>query len=302
MPRGTCLLCDRDADLQLSHILPAFAYRWKRETSGNGHLRLGSQPNLRVQDGLKRYWMCADCEGRIGKSETLFSKHMFYPYTESSGGRFWYSRWLMRFSTSLSWRVLRFYRDEIGLNDWSAESLALVDKAELVWREFLLEKREHPGICQQHMLPLDRIENATADLAPNINRYLMRAIDMDICRGGESIFIYSKLGRFIFLGFINEPNITHWRGTKVHANEGLLEPRKYVLPSQFLDYINDKARKMAAVAGTISEKQQAKINTSFVANADKVAGSDLAEAMMADIAMFGDDAFAPDRSGTNDGR
>lgn len=180
--------------------------------------------------------------------------------------------------------------------------MALVDKAELIWRELLLEKREHPGAFQQHMLPLDRIENATAELAPNINRYLMRAIDMDICRGGKSIFIYSKLGRFIFLGFVNEPNIAHWRGTKVHANEGLLEPRKYVLPSQFLDYINDKARKMAEVAGKISKKQMAKINASFVENAEKVAGSDLAEAMMADISMFGDDAFAPDRSETNDER
>ena len=190
----------------------------------------------------------------------------------------------------------------MGLSDWSAESLALVDKAEVAWREVLLEQRGHPGIFQQHMLPLDRIENATAELAPNINRYLMRAIDMDICRGGESIFIYSKLGRFIFLGFINEPNISHWRGTRIHANEGLLEPRKYALPARSLDYINDMARKMAAVAGKISEKQQAKINASFVENADKVAGSDLAEAMMADIAMFGEDAFRSDDSGSSDER
>jgi hypothetical protein len=302
MPQGICRLCDLEADLQLSHILPGFAFRWKRETSGNGYLRFGSHPNLRAQDGIKRYWMCSGCEGLLGKSEACFSKNLFYPYTESSGGRFRYSRWLLRFCTSISWRVLRFYRDEIGLKDWDAESLTLVDKAEIVWRELLLERRPHPGVLQQHMLPVDRIENTSAKLAPNINRYLMRAIDMDICRGGKAIFVYAKLGRFIFLGFINEPNMTHWRGTKVHATEGVIEPKQYALPSAFLDYINERAINMAAVAAKLSDKQRSKINASFIANADKLVGSDLAEAMLADISMFGDDAFLADGSEASDER
>src|SRR5690349_5817104 len=112
MRHGRCRLCGHDTELRLSHILPAFVFRWKRETSGNGHLRSASEPNLRVQDGYKCYWMCGDCEGRLGKSEALFSKRLFYPWTEDSGGRIRYSNWLMHFSVSLSWRVLCFYRDE----------------------------------------------------------------------------------------------------------------------------------------------------------------------------------------------
>jgi len=59
MPRGQCRLCQADADLQLSHILPAFVFRWLRESAGGNPIRNTSTPNLRVQDGLKRYWLCS---------------------------------------------------------------------------------------------------------------------------------------------------------------------------------------------------------------------------------------------------
>ena len=115
MPRGTCILCGQEADLQLSHILPAFAFRWMRESSGNGHIRLGMEPNQRVQDESKRHWMCSKCERRLNWSETRFSRKLFHPYLAASHKPLPYSRWLIHFCTSLSWRVLRFYRDEIGL-------------------------------------------------------------------------------------------------------------------------------------------------------------------------------------------
>ena len=292
MPRGVCILCGQEADLQLSHILPAFAFRWMRESSGNGHIRLGMEPNQRVQDGPKRHWMCSPCEGRLNWSETLFSKNLFHPYLAGSGKHFPYSRWLVQFCTSLSWRVLRFYRDEIGLKDWDQEALAHVDRAEKIWRELLLEERSHPGSYQQHLLPLDRIESATGQMAPNINRYLMRAVDMDICRGGKNIFTYSKLGRFIVLGFVHEPNLGHWRGTRVHANEGIIEPKKYVLPKPFGEYLNYKARRMAELLESVSDKQQSKIDTAFHKGIDRFIGSDSYQAMHADIQMFGDEAFS----------
>lgn len=80
--------------------------------------------------------------------------------------------------------------------------------------------------------------------------------------------------------------------TKVHANEALVEPKNYVLPHPFLDYLNDKARRMAALSERMSDKQHAKVEASFRENADQFVGSDFVEAMLADIAMFGDDAFS----------
>ena len=189
MQIGTCRLCNQEADLKLSHILPAFVFRWIKKT-GSGHLRHGMEPNRRIQDGLKRYWLCSSCEDCLNLSETAFAKNLFYPYIDDSRSQIRYSRWLLHFCASLSWRVLIFYLYEIHLNDWDSESKTHVVKAEETWREFLLGSRPHPGVHQQHILPLDQIKSASGNLAPNINRYLMRGIDMDLCRGeGRNRFL-----------------------------------------------------------------------------------------------------------------
>lgn len=302
MPTGTCRLCNAEASLQLSHILPSFAYRWLRESSGNSHIRSSVEPNLRVQDGLKRHWLCANCEELFSKSETAFAGQLFHPYISASNKSYRYSRWLLHFCTSVSWRVLRFYTDEKHLENWEPEAAAHVSAAEAVWREFLLGERPNPGPFQQHLLPLDQVENTTGELAPNINRYLMRAIHMDLCRGGRNIFTYSKLGRFIVFGFVHEPNMERWRGTRVHANEGFVEPRKYVLPKALGDYLNEKAGKIASALNSVSDRQQSKINTAFRENIDRFVGSDAHTAMEADIRLFGDDAFSKRQAHSSDER
>jgi len=293
MTTEQCRLCQTDSELQLSHILPAFTYRWLRESSGNGHIRHSLEPNKRVQDGLKRYWLCSSCEELFSRSETAFAGRLFHPYLAASGRVIRYSDWLLRFCTSVSWRVIRFYRDEGHLNNWESDALGHVSEAEIVWREFLLGRRQNPGTFQQHLLPVDQISSASADLVPNINRYLMRAIDMDICRGSRSIFTYSKLGRFIILGFVHEPNLNHWKGTRVHATHGFVEPRKYMVPRALGGYLNDKATKMRDALDSVSERQKAKIDEAFRSNVDRYIGSDAFVAMNADIELFGDEAFSP---------
>ena len=292
MEKRKCLLCQNEAELQLSHILPAFVFRWLKESSGGGHIRLGMEPNRRVQDGLKRYWLCAQCEGNLNISETSFATKIFYPYLSASGEQFRYSQWLMHFCTSLSWRVLRFYLDEKALNDWSAEALEHIGKAEKTWREVLLGNKPHPEVHQQHLLPLDQLENATGKLAPSINRYLMRAIDMDLCRSEQVIFTYAKIGRFIVLGFVNEPDPKRWQGTKVNANQGIIQSKKYVLPKVFWEYVNQKANRMAELLNGVSDKQAKKIDASFKKNIKGYIESDAFRAMSADVSMFGDKAFS----------
>jgi hypothetical protein len=65
-----CRLCLKQSELENSHIIPSFLYRWLKETSGTGFLRFGRNPNRRVQDGLKEYWLCPTCEDLLGKWET----------------------------------------------------------------------------------------------------------------------------------------------------------------------------------------------------------------------------------------
>lgn len=73
MSSGICRLCQNTAELQLSHVIPAFVFRWKRETAGGGYLRMGAAPNKRVQDGIQRNLLCAACEARFSQWEGLFA-------------------------------------------------------------------------------------------------------------------------------------------------------------------------------------------------------------------------------------
>jgi len=150
----------------------------------------------------------------------------------------------------------------------------------------------HAGPFEQHILPIDRIVSSSGKLAPNINRYMRRAIAIDICRGSESIFTYTKIGRFIVLGFVHEPKPGQWRATKVNANQGWIEPKQYVLPKAFGIYLNEKAQSIGDALAGMSERQHAKVDEAFLENVDRYRESDAFQARKADIKMFGRKAFS----------
>ena len=69
--------------------------------------------------------------------------------------------------------------------------------AELGLRHKLDGRREHPGRFEQHIWPTDLIETATApgQLAPRMNEYLFRAVDMYVVHNGKRGFTLAKMGR-----------------------------------------------------------------------------------------------------------
>lgn len=291
MTIGNCLLCSEQAELQHSHVLPAFVFRWQRKTSANGHIRTGHEPNKRVQDGLKQHWLCANCEDLFSKSEGQFANRLFRPYTSDGGQTIQYTSWLAHFCASVSWRVLKHYQQESNLSDTPQMLLEQMQSAESTWRKFLLGELTNPGKHQLHLVPMDEIASTSMDLPANINRYLLRAIHMDLCQGNDLMFTYAKMGRFIVLGFVHEPQPSHWKGTKVHINEGTVGPKKYVLPTEFGKYLMQKAHSVREALDSINENQQAKIDKAFKANIGRYAESDACRAMSADISMFGTKAF-----------
>jgi hypothetical protein len=292
MQRGTCRLCRSEAELQLSHVLPAFVFRWLRESSGDSHIRQSREPNRRVQDGEKRYWLCAQCEQLLGQHEREFSIRLFRPYLESPGSIYPYSSWLLKFCVSVSWRVLLLALEESKFEDWEPEQVSRLTQAEEAWRSYLLDRTPHPGAYLQHLLPLDRIESTTRDVPANINRYLMRAVSFDLCRGRSSVFTHVKLGRFVIVGIVHEPNQTQWRGSKVHASFGHVQPRRYVVPAALGNYWSAEAGKVKSALASVSDGQQVKIDKAFRDKVEQFAGSDAFLAMKADIDMFGDEAFS----------
>lgn len=289
---GLCRLCGRERSLVDSHILPAFVFRWKRESAGGSALRSTKQPNLRVQDGLKVPFLCEECEAVFSRDEREFANKIFYPYTKDRAAQLPYGPWLLRFCTSVSWRVLKYAMEREGFARWEdSPAEELCQTAEEIWRAFLLGERAHPGDFRQQILPFDLIESSSQGASANINRYLTRATQFDVCYSKDEIFTLAKLGPIGIFGTIRQ-RPSSWKGTRVQGNQGSIGgPRKYVLPAALWTYLNEKARQSAAALAEISPKQQDLINQSILKNADAYVQSDSFRAMQADVGMFGQDAF-----------
>jgi hypothetical protein len=270
-----------------------------KETSATGYIRRSQEPNLRVQDGLKSYLLCGDCERRLNQWETQFANHIFYPLTQGTTNGALYGPWFLSFCVSVSWRVLVYYIDNSYIERVPAALTPNVHGAERAWREFLLGRLSRPGRYEQHFVPLGAIQSSTySEIPTNINRYFLRVIDVDIANNGNTAFVYTKLGPFVILGFIAIPFAKQWHGAKVYAGHGRIRPRAYTMPKIFAEYLFTKARKVAQMKENVSAGQQMKIRAAYMNDLDRAAHSDFIEAMHQDVRLFGQSAFEPPKLDT----
>jgi hypothetical protein len=268
MSMANCALCEKEAVLCDSHVLPAFAFRWMRERSISGHIRSTDNINVRVQDGLKKPWLCSDCEKLIGREEQAFATNLFHPW-QNKPVTVEYGDWLNRFCTE----------DEMA------------DLAEQSWRRYLLRQQRGVGKFEQHILPMHIIESSTIpDLPNNINRYLTGGIEMDIVGTSKTMMTFAKLGNFMIFGMISKGR-GPWEGSRVNAFHGYIGSKKYVLPKSLLGYIKERARHSSEALDGMSPKQRAKVDTSIINNIDGMADSPHLRAIRADAEMFGERAI-----------
>jgi hypothetical protein len=286
-----CKLCFKEEELQESHILPSFVYKWLKETSATGYLRFGQAPNKRVQDGYKEYWLCRQCEQRLNVWETQFAKHVFYPISEDGDVKVPYSDWLLKFCTSVSWRTLLMMKEKDHLNKFSDAHRVAVDAALSKWAAYLLDKAPNPGLFEQHLIIFD-VERTTLHGVPaNFNRYILRTVDLDVVRSNSILFVLSKMGKFFVLGFIDVPYRRQWVGTKINAQFGIIKNSGYKLPRQFGDYLIQEARRYAQIHAKISEAQRDRIDETMWRDIDRLARSGSLAAMRHDVQMAGKAAF-----------
>jgi hypothetical protein len=289
-----CHLCDRNRELRESHIIPSFVYKWLKASSGTGHIRFGETPNLRTQDGYKAYLLCGECEGLFNSWETEFANSIFHPLNQGIASTFKYGPWMLRFAVSVSWRVLTFFMKEMDLSHFPPPLQEKATVAIAQWKRFLLGATPHPSRFEQHMLPLDRIKKFThPETPPNINRYILRTVDIDTVHSGDkAAYVYSKMGRIVLVGFIEMPRPREWKGTKLHVKEGVLGSTHYILPSGFGDYFMNKAKRLITIQKSMSEKQRKTIDESYRRDSDRASSSETLKAMDYDVILFGDSAFS----------
>ena len=294
--QGTCRLCKSEGELQESHIIPAFVFRWLKDTSPTPFMRTSRAPDRRAQDGVKRYWLCHDCEQALSKLETQFANKIFHPTTKDVGYRVAYSDWLLKFCVSISWRALQLASEDSSFSDFPETHRAFAAQALHAWRDMLRGEAQHPGRFEQHLLILDEVSSYVGGpLSPNMNRHAMRSIELDIAHANDLGFTFTKMGPVAVLGFFYLPKPKEWSGGKVHVKSGTVGPTKYRLPLSFYDYLIERARKYGAVMEKLSDQQRAVADKTTSAgiekSRDKVLGSHWLKALQRDVDLFGDEAF-----------
>jgi len=187
-----CRLCLEYRPLLNSHVIPKFAFKWLKGSSGGIPIRSTDNPNKRVQDGITMKWLCSNCEQRLSKWERVFCNEIFYPFNNDSTKNIFYDENLLLFSVSLSWRATLLSIEKQGVywqRDYKEQCIAATER----WREFLNGEKRHPSKYEQHIIPIPGIIDHNCEKMPdNINRYLLRSIDLDIAHGERNLFSYVK--------------------------------------------------------------------------------------------------------------
>jgi hypothetical protein len=132
---GTCRMCAETALLEKGHVIPAFVYRWLEDTSATGYLRGATNPNVCVQDGLRRYWFCRSCERMMGRFERAFAANLFPLIVQGAPAPYPHGPWLSRFLAFVVLRVAMLHAEHDGVFDYfTPGQRALVPQALSRWR------------------------------------------------------------------------------------------------------------------------------------------------------------------------
>ena len=283
-PTGPCALCQRTSQLQRSHILPGFVFRWVKETSATPYFRESNAPNRRVQDGLTMHLLCRDCELRLSGYEDTFAKRLFHPFHNDDRIVVPYEGWLLRFCVSVSWRILQSTMLRAPQPHPNLEVHAVrIDRALERWRRFLLEEESDTGPFEQHLFPLTTVATAQGDWPPTMNRFFLRHIGLGVPMGELNALTYAKLPGFVIYGWIAPP--THdWIGSQVHV-EGEVKPGSFRIP----EYVADHWVRQANVPRQmkLSTRQQDVSDAEIRQDLGRWRASGTYRALKADVGVFG---------------
>jgi hypothetical protein len=283
---GKCQLCTNITELRNSHIIPKFVFDWLRETSP-GQIRVAHTPNQRIQDGLKVYLLCDDCEGLFSKWEKPFQETIFSPLHAldfDEPVQIHYKEWAVKYAVSVTWRVLSFYKINNELGHLSEKQRNLADEALNTWRSFLRGQVPNTGIFEQHIIPISMVaEHNMPGMSHYLNRYFLRTVDMDVACSSYSAFVYVKMGRLILFGLIQEPHPKVWLGTKLHIRKGIIGGKRFILPTGIDEYINYKASKLEGANNRLSRRQQEKVRQ--VQEMEKFKESEIYQVMVQDMIL-----------------
>jgi hypothetical protein len=291
MTQGTCRLCKKTKDLKLSHFIPKFVGKWVKGTSATGYIRFNQNIDKRAQDIVKEYWLCECCEQLFSGWEREFANRVFYPFMDKGESEARYDAWLSKFCASLSWRTLTYVRSQNS--DKSDEMSDLLDGAEAALAAYLLGDSAVLGKYEQHLYPLEGIaETNITGAPPNLNRYFLRTMQMDLLDSQSGVIIYTKLPGFLLLGLTGHEESSRMRSSRIAMKEGVLSPKSYRWPAGLAGYMFEKAREIRVTYSSMNQAQKDKITKTILDNPERFKSSRTFQAFQHDLKTFGTEAFS----------
>lgn len=289
-----CALCGNVGELQNSHIIPAFVYKWLKNTSATGFLRAGDKINVRTQDGHKEKLLCSICEKLLNKYETEFANKIFHPFINSEldkqgSGRgiikqFYYEEWLLKFLISVQWRLL--FSVELTPNDVKNSLLIQKDNFINIWRDYLLGNRSDTGNSESYLIFMQSLAKAFGNFPKNINdkinHYILRTADGTIAYSRNKLAVYSKLGPIALFSCIQPAKLKDTRDLRIRKR-GVIKLAQNLKNSEIANFIYIDRPNEVIPKWEMSDNQWQKIEDSFKSNPERVKDSLTIHAHNADL-------------------
>jgi len=196
MCKTVCQLCRKASELCESHIVPNWVFNDELRDRMKGGRFVDLSDNRYCNKALTCELLCNSCEALFGQWERPAKE-----LSRASACGTNYGPWLLKFATSISWRVVTWFqlRQPTENGDAIREVLQQphVGRALDVWRDFLLNGT------------LDRTKSHRQHLFMVAPDYPIRnAICITLGSAGEHTFVWSRFGFFGILGVLhsNKPN------------------------------------------------------------------------------------------------
>lgn len=264
---STCALCGNEDELELSHIIPKFVFRYLKKDSFTGRLRNISNPNKAVQDGDKMYLLCGNCEGLFNQRETPFSNKFFREFkADGFNGLKYDGDWLHYFITSVNWRTLYldlkgFIEDNDEGNVIDEKDLKLLIKAEQVMRDYLLGHRKDLSSIENHIFFFDDIKSIDSSKDLDSPHRMIQGSAFGytvITKDPKGIYVFANLTGVIIVTIIKKASKEKWRNSYVKPEPGIIKVPQQVSSPIFseLFYLQEQREKYL---NQMSEKQKQQI-------------------------------------------
>lgn len=272
----TCGLCRQERPLLESHLIPKFVFKWLKET-GSAYMRNPSNPNVRLQDGIKERLLCLECEQKISLTEKWFAENIFYNFLAGTNFVFPYNEELGKFVVSILWRIA-------VVSEHSFSSAVLqqhLATASEEWRKYLDEKIHPTTYNEFHFLLLP---DGWGGYQPHkyVSRYFNRDVDGHIIELEGECWVYVKFARFMFFGRI-AGEIPSFRNTEVHLGHGSTLLGQYIDRSEITEYLLRRSEAIYKYArSAISKNQQNVIHDYLRRNIDRIQAIDLGKRLKED--------------------